>query len=72
MRLMPLWEPACEFNHHLISTQELLTSPFRIVFGIIYWYFWTVLIPRWRGYRLEEEKEVLSDGTSITKLVHVS
>ncbi|KAF1950114.1 hypothetical protein CC80DRAFT_427544 [Byssothecium circinans] len=26
-----------------------------IVFGLVYWYVWTVLIPRWKGYRLEEE-----------------
>ncbi|TPX18948.1 uncharacterized protein E0L32_011341 [Thyridium curvatum] len=40
--------------------------------AILYWYIWTVAIPCWRGYRLEEETEVLKDGTSITKLVHVS
>lgn len=38
--------------------------------GLLYWFVWTRLIPRWRGYRIEEETEVLSDGTSITKLVH--
>jgi hypothetical protein len=38
--------------------------------GVLYWYVWTILLPRWRGYRLEEEVEVLKDGTSITKLVH--
>lgn len=42
----------------------------RILFAVIYWYVWTVLLPRWRGYTLEEEVEVLEDGTSITKLVH--
>ncbi|KAF2645884.1 hypothetical protein P280DRAFT_442836 [Massarina eburnea CBS 473.64] len=26
-----------------------------IVFGLLYWYIWTILIPRWKGYRLEEE-----------------
>ncbi|KAJ9317004.1 hypothetical protein DTO271D3_2743 [Paecilomyces variotii] len=41
-----------------------------ILFAVIYWYVWTVLLPRWRGYTLEEEVEVLEDGTSITKLVH--
>jgi hypothetical protein len=41
-----------------------------IIFAVLYWYVWTVALPRWRGYTLEEELEVLSDGTSITKLVH--
>ncbi|KAF7596215.1 hypothetical protein BBP40_002747 [Aspergillus hancockii] len=40
-----------------------------VVFGIVYWYIWTVLLPRWGGYQLEEEKDVLEDGTDITKLV---
>ncbi|OHW96965.1 methionine permease, partial [Colletotrichum incanum] len=36
--------------------------------GVIYWYMWTVLIPKMRGYKIEEREEVLKDGTSITKL----
>ncbi|CAD6563808.1 MAG: hypothetical protein ASARMPREDX12_000070 [Alectoria sarmentosa] len=42
-----------------------------LVCGVIYWYLWTVLIPRLRGYRLEEEGDMLQDGTSVTKLVQV-
>ncbi|KAL8364778.1 hypothetical protein RB595_003855 [Gaeumannomyces hyphopodioides] len=42
-----------------------------LVFGVIYWYLWTILIPRQRGYRLEEKTETLADGMTITKLVHV-
>ncbi|UKZ67516.1 uncharacterized protein TrAtP1_008673 [Trichoderma atroviride] len=41
-----------------------------IVAGVLYWYVWTILLPKWRGYTLEEETEVLGDGTSITRLVH--
>ncbi|OGM47444.1 putative methionine permease [Aspergillus bombycis] len=40
-----------------------------VLFGILYWYIWTVLLPRWGDYQLEEEKDVLEDGTGITKLV---
>jgi hypothetical protein len=40
----------------------------RILFAVVYWYAWTVLLPRWGGYKLEEFVEVLDDGTSITKL----
>jgi hypothetical protein len=42
-----------------------------IFFGILYWYLYFVAIPKWKGYRVEEEVEVLSDGTSITRLVNV-
>ena len=49
----------------------LTISVYRLVCGVVYWYIWTVLIPRLRGYRLEEESGVLHDGTSVTKLVKV-
>lgn len=42
-----------------------------LVSGVIYWYLWTVLVPRLKGYPLEEEGEILPDGTSVTKLVKV-
>lgn len=48
---------------------EELADRYSLLFGVIYWYIWTVLLPRWGGYRLEEEVDVLDDGTSITKLV---
>ncbi|KAL7799254.1 amino acid permease domain-containing protein [Trichoderma ceciliae] len=41
-----------------------------VVAGVVYWYVWTILLPKWGGYTLEEETEVLDDGTSITRLVH--
>ena len=37
----------------------------------MYWYVWTVLIPRWKGNSLEEATEILDDGTTITRLVEV-
>ena len=43
----------------------------RLLFGVIYWYLWTVFIPRLGGYHLEEETDILKDGTSVTKLVKV-
>lgn len=41
----------------------------RLVFGVVYWYVWTVLLPRWGKYTLEEEVKTLDDGTSVTRLV---
>ncbi|KAF1848187.1 uncharacterized protein K460DRAFT_333958 [Cucurbitaria berberidis CBS 394.84] len=35
-----------------------------IIFGFLYWYVWIKLIPRWKGYRVEEETSVLDDGTT--------
>ena len=43
-----------------------------IAFGFVYWYVWLKLIPRWRGYRVEEKASVLNDGTTITQLIHVA
>ncbi|KIX06073.1 uncharacterized protein Z518_04047 [Rhinocladiella mackenziei CBS 650.93] len=40
-----------------------------VIFGVVYWYLWTIALPRYRGYRLEEEADILGDGTTITKLV---
>jgi hypothetical protein len=42
-----------------------------MTFGVLYWYIWTVYLPRRKGYSLEETVEVLDDGTTITRLVQV-
>lgn len=36
---------------------------------MLYWYIWTVFLPRHGGYTLEEAVETLDDGTNVTKLV---
>lgn len=41
----------------------------RILFGILYWYVWTRLLPRLGAYKLEEEVDRVDDGSSIIKLV---
>jgi hypothetical protein len=43
----------------------------RFVVGAMYWYLWTVLLPRWRHYSLEEKEEILADGTTVTSLIRV-
>lgn len=43
-----------------------------ILFGLLYWSVWFKIIPRWRHYRIEEETGVLSDGTTVSKLVHIT
>ncbi|KAF2097094.1 amino acid transporter [Rhizodiscina lignyota] len=40
-------------------------------FAVLYWYVWTILLPRIKGYELEEIVEMLEDGTTISKLVKV-
>lgn len=50
----------------------MLTPMFyRILFGVLYWLFLTILLPRWGGYRLEETTDILKDGTTVTKLTRV-
>jgi hypothetical protein len=39
--------------------------------GVLYWYIWSILLPKWLHYRLEEERDVLDDGTTVTKVVKV-
>jgi hypothetical protein len=34
------------------------------IIGIAYWYIWSVWLPRKKGYRLEREVVVMSDGVS--------
>ncbi|KAJ5189579.1 hypothetical protein N7472_008593 [Penicillium cf. griseofulvum] len=64
----PNWKGDVDFFY---ATYALVgIGIFSVLFGVLYWYVWTVLIPRWGGYELEEEKEILADGTSIIKLVH--
>ena len=41
----------------------------RLIFGVIYWYVWTIVLPKYHGYELEEERHTLTDGTTMTKLV---
>ncbi len=40
-----------------------------MLFGVAYWFVWTIVLPRYRGYRLEEEADILGDGTTINRLV---
>ncbi|KAK6992932.1 amino acid transporter-like protein [Favolaschia claudopus] len=42
-----------------------------IAVAFLYWAFWIVLLPKWRGYQLVEETVVLEDGSSFNKLVKV-
>lgn len=41
----------------------------RLLLGVLYWYVWTVYLPRRGGYTLEEQEEVLIDGTGVIRLV---
>ena len=42
-----------------------------MLFGVLYWYVWSILLPKWQGYRLEEETNVLDDGTTVNKVIKV-
>lgn len=58
--------------HRQCSSRVLaLTAATSIFLAVVYWLVLFKLVPAWRGYRVDEATEVLDDGTSITKLVHV-
>ncbi|KAI9689120.1 MAG: hypothetical protein M1822_000858 [Bathelium mastoideum] len=59
------------WRQHIAKVSYAFVGTSIILFGVIYWYVWTVLLPRWKGYSLEEAAEVLDDGTTITRLVKV-
>lgn len=56
---------------HLRQVSYALVGIAIILFGVAYWYIWTVFLPRWKGYELDEAVEVLDDGTTVTRLVHI-
>ncbi|KAK3984425.1 amino acid permease-domain-containing protein [Cladorrhinum sp. PSN332] len=59
------------WHDHFLRVSYALVGISVLVFGILYWFLLTIFLPWLGGYRLEEEADVLSDGTTITKLVHV-
>lgn len=59
-------------HSHLYQVSYALVGTSVLLFGVLYWLVWTVLLPRWYGYHLEEKDEILDDGTSITRLVPIN
>ncbi|RMZ80624.1 hypothetical protein DV738_g2585, partial [Chaetothyriales sp. CBS 135597] len=62
--LSPLFPPKHKSGNIFYATYALVGIGVLLV-AIAYWYIWTIFIPRIRGYRLEEETDTLSDGTTI-------
>lgn len=48
-----------------------LTLSISLTLALAYWYLWARLLPRWFNYRLEEQLDILDDGTTITRIVRV-
>ncbi|KAH6958008.1 amino acid permease-domain-containing protein [Ilyonectria sp. MPI-CAGE-AT-0026] len=67
----PFFRPPEGSGNGLFYATYALVGVTIFLAGIVYWYVWTIAIPRWRGSRLEEETRVLQDGTVVTKLVYV-
>ncbi|KAK2601928.1 low-affinity methionine permease [Conoideocrella luteorostrata] len=66
----PFFPPDDKYKGGMFYATYAIVGVATIIGSVLYWYLWTVLVPRWRGYILEEESDVLADGTSIIKLVH--
>ncbi|KGQ08822.1 High-affinity methionine permease [Beauveria bassiana D1-5] len=66
----PFVPPKEKYTGGLFYATYAMVGMSTVLISIVYWYVWTVLIPRWWGYSLEEEDAILPDGTTITKLIH--
>ncbi|KAM3443634.1 hypothetical protein MY4824_000520 [Beauveria thailandica] len=66
----PFVPPKDKYAGGLFYATYAIVGISTVLISIVYWYVWTVLIPRWWGYSLEEEDAILPDGTTITKLIH--
>ncbi|KAK4143113.1 amino acid permease-domain-containing protein [Dichotomopilus funicola] len=60
-----------DWGSHLARVSYALVGISVLLFGVLYWAVLTIFLPRWGGYRLDEVTDVLEDGTTITKLVHI-
>ncbi|PTD07697.1 Low-affinity methionine permease [Fusarium culmorum] len=60
--------PSARLRRGLFYATYAVFSWVILVVGVLYWYVWTIGVPRWRGTMLEEQTDVLDDGTTITKL----
>ncbi|KAK3938017.1 amino acid permease-domain-containing protein [Diplogelasinospora grovesii] len=54
---------------HLLRVSYALVGISVILLGLLYWFLWTVLLPRWGDYQLEEVTDSLDDGTIITRVI---
>ncbi|KAI1268629.1 methionine permease [Xylariaceae sp. FL1019] len=62
----PFFPPSVPSSDGLWYATYAVVGTGVVVFGFIYWLVWTVLLPRIGGYRLEEEEDILDDGTKVT------
>ncbi|KAL6912407.1 hypothetical protein FSST1_010167 [Fusarium sambucinum] len=60
--------PPLDYDGDVFYATYAVFSWVILVVGVVYWYVWTIGVPSWRGTRLEEETDVLADGTTITRL----
>ncbi|KAK5655622.1 hypothetical protein OQA88_5553 [Cercophora sp. LCS_1] len=56
---------------HLFRVTYALVGISIILFGVIYWLFLAKILPKLGNYRLEETTDVLTDGTTVTRLTRI-
>ena len=75
MQHMPLLVSECTSSDppapELTLVCRIADNAISILSGILYWYIWTVFVPSLKGYTLEEETDILDDGTTVTTLTKV-
>ncbi|KAL5895005.1 low-affinity methionine permease [Pyricularia oryzae] len=67
----PFFPPATPTEGGMFYATYAVVGFSIIMIGLVYWFAWTILAPRLGGYKLEEKAEVLADGMTVTKYVHV-
>ncbi|KAL0932550.1 methionine permease [Colletotrichum truncatum] len=66
----PFFPPKTKPTNGLFYAAYAVVGASILAAGVLYWYLWTVFVPYLKGYTIEEQEEILEDGTKITKLVH--
>lgn len=67
----PFFPPQRKQTGHIWYATYAVVGISVILFGLFYWVIWLKIIPKFKGYKIEEETRILDDGTSVTSLVHV-
>ncbi|KAH9232155.1 hypothetical protein K456DRAFT_1773099 [Colletotrichum gloeosporioides 23] len=53
----PFFPPKVKPSNRLFYATYAIVGVSILGAGVVYWYIWTILVPRWRGYRIEEKEE---------------
>ncbi|PHH49895.1 High-affinity methionine permease [Ceratocystis fimbriata CBS 114723] len=67
----PFFPPEQRFKDGIWYAAYAVISMGILAMGVVYWFIWAMLLPWLYGYHLQETSKILSDGTSITKIIRI-